>query len=656
MIRLLIVLLLGTIAAANVQRGLGLSYLGLEFYRQLENFTLADVDTQCAQDLAQVQLALGNNTNWALKMLDSWGSLPSGVLEGNTRSLGNYDECLRINQQISTDYTLQGKYCFARLPVGQLFQSTSNANIAVCFPTTCDSTDMDILLRQLMEQLGLEVDETAVLVTESTCKTTGREPFDWLTIFTIVLCSVLGLFVLLATLYDYFFCEDPSQLPQLIKAFSARVNSGALFRISNNSNPNMINCLHGLRCMSLIWVIFGHDYIIALKSPNINRMDMFTWGATPFRMFIQQCINAVDTFFFLSGMLVVSSQFRAMERGNGKLNIPKLYLNRYLRLTPVLGFAMLLYVKLLPYFGDGPIWGTTMFDDYSICNKNWYLTLLYVQNFFWDKCISHSWYLAVDMQLYLLSPIFLIALYRWGKKAAAAIVLLILVLSSYLFATMIVNNYSMQIRGDAVKRGEPFIYFPIHVRASTWLVGVLFGYFLYLTKGKRFQLNRLVVWTFWLLSLSFLLVTVMALEPYAGLNATPVPIVNEAFFLSLTRIAWPLALCWVVFACMQGYGGLANSFLASPLWQPLSKLSYCAYIFHIFFENLNSARTHTNTYFSDYDVMLRFWGDFGFTVLLSYVVYILVEAPCSTLVGWWLSDAKKPKPKPAIVPASTEAA
>ncbi|KAH8386781.1 hypothetical protein KR093_002450, partial [Drosophila rubida] len=586
-----------------------------------------------------------------LAVLDAWGSLPSGLLEGNTRSLGNYDECLRISRDVSAEHTLRGKYCFAKLPVGQLFeQSTPNANIAICFPASCAGSDMDVLLRQLLQQLGFSLDQTAFLVTESSCKTAAREPFDWLTIFTMYERFSPSTFTLSnkSLFSQHSLCRAGSagQLPRLINAFSARVNSGALFRISNNSNPNVIGCVHGLRCMSLIWVIFGHDYIIALKSPNVNRMDMFTWGAQPFRMFVQQCINAVDTFFFLSGMLVVSSQFRAMERHEDKLNIPKLYLNRYLRLTPVLAFAILLYVKLLPYFGDGPLWGTTMFDDYSICNTRWYLTLLYVQNFFGDKartlCISHSWYLAVDMQLYLLSPIFLIALYRWGKRAVYAIVLVILVLSCYLLATMIDNNYSMQIRGDAVRRGEPFIYFPVHVRASTWLVGVLFGYFLYLNQGKRFKLQRLVVWACWLLALSALLVTVLALYPYVGINVSPVPIVNEAFFLSLTRIAWPLALCWVVFACMQGYGGLANSFLSSPLWQPLSKLSYCAYIFHIFFENLNSARTRTNTYFSDYDVMLRFWGDFGFTVLLSYVVYILVEAPCGALQTWWLSEVKKP--------------
>lgn len=120
-------------------------------------------------------------------VLDSWGSLPSGLLEGNTRHMGNFDECLAISRTISDEHILLGKYCFARLPVGQLFgQTTPNANIAVCFPASCSASQMDEVLRQLFQQsMGISVNESQALVNESTCKLAGREPFDWLTIFTM---------------------------------------------------------------------------------------------------------------------------------------------------------------------------------------------------------------------------------------------------------------------------------------------------------------------------------------------------------------------------------------------------------------------------------------------------------------------------------------
>jgi len=50
------------------------------------------------------------------------------------------------------------------------------------------------------------------------------------------------------------------------------------------------------------------------------------------------------------------------------------------------------------------------------------------------------------MQLYLISPILLFALYKWGKKAAIAIVALIVLLSIWLFTLMMVKKYSMFFR------------------------------------------------------------------------------------------------------------------------------------------------------------------------------------------------------------------
>lgn len=96
-------------------------------------------------------------------------------------------------------------------------------------------------------------------------------------------------------------------------------------------------------------------------------------------------------------------------------------------------------------------------------------------------------------------------------------------------------------------------------------------------------------------------------------------VLDQAFYTALTRIAWPLALVWIVFACKYGYGGLANSFLSSPLWQPLSKLSYCVYIWHPFIQNIHGGNQRTSTYFSDYQVVSILWIRL---VILKYSAFI----------------------------------
>lgn len=78
-------------------------------------------------------------------------------------------------------------------------------------------------------------------------------------------------------------------------------------------------------------------------------------------------------------------KYRYYFRAKGKLNIPLMYLHRYLRLTPIVAVSILIYLKVLPLMGDGPLYGNWNFDNYDSCNDNWYWTLLYVQNYAADR-------------------------------------------------------------------------------------------------------------------------------------------------------------------------------------------------------------------------------------------------------------------------------
>lgn len=55
------------------------------------------------------------------------------------------------------------------------------------------------------------------------------------------------------------------------------------------------------------------------------------------------------------------------------------YFHRFLRLTPALAVAILFYATLLKHMGNGPVWYYTDVVVQS-CVKNWWETLLYIQN------------------------------------------------------------------------------------------------------------------------------------------------------------------------------------------------------------------------------------------------------------------------------------
>lgn len=65
-----------------------------------------------------------------------------------------------------------------------------------------------------------------------------------------------------------------------------------------------------------------------------------------------------------------------------------MYLHRYLRLTPVIALAILVYMEILPLLGDGPMFDSIKFDDYNHCKQTWYWTLLYLQNYATPDLVS----------------------------------------------------------------------------------------------------------------------------------------------------------------------------------------------------------------------------------------------------------------------------
>ncbi|XP_052838930.1 O-acyltransferase like protein-like [Drosophila gunungcola] len=578
-------------------------------------------DQLCLQDLAALTAGLQRGQMWALKMMDSWGSNPSGLLTGNVYDLGNFDECLNVRREVSQNRTLQGKYCFRSV---YLF-----ARSATCIPASCSAVHMKNYVGQLAKlspKSGLPTN--GITISDSSCQTSESIPWDGLTIFMVTTLSVLGSLVALFTLWDYFLVSNQDQLSAVVKVFSARVNSRALFRVVEiKSNPNVIDCLNGIRCMSVMWVLYCHQFMMDITAANINMFSVKT--DTAYASLIVNGFYSVDSFFMLGGLLVALIPLRLMDKTKGKLNIPMLYLHRLIRIVPLLGMAIPIYMTLMPLISGGPLFGNG-YDGRALCEDSWYWTLLFVNNYTNQKCLAHSWYLSVDMQLFLISPLLLIALYKWGKKAAAGIFVLILLLSACLFATMMVNDYSMTLKNfstDSMKH----IYFATHTHATPWLIGFLFGYFLHLNKGKKFQLNWIAVWAGWILCLAMIFTSIYAPYPAAQKGAPALTTLENSFYYTLTRLGWSMALCWVVFACMQGYGGLANSFLSYPLWQPLSRLSYAVYMWHIFVQEVNSKSIRTNSYLSAYRTMLNFWSTFGFTLLFSYLTYLLIEAPFSRL-------------------------
>ncbi|XP_017487800.1 PREDICTED: nose resistant to fluoxetine protein 6, partial [Rhagoletis zephyria] len=623
--------------------------------------------------------ALDEYYEWAIEFPDTWGRLPVGLMWGHAVSFGAYEECLAASWEFSTDDVLRGQYCLARVPIKKYMdeikprQVRSPARISykyskpeafelgVCIPSSCSAELGNKILTGVMNKY-YDAGITSTMMQEKYCKYEEPVKFRAIDIFAIVFFSFIVFCMIASSVYDYIKTKNKEPKKPLFVAFSVLTNAPKIFTVKQTNNPNVIQCLNGLRCFSLIWVVYGHGYMTFYQLPHINIVKVYTWVETPYSMLVQNATLCVDTFFFMSGLLMLWGAFREMERTKGKLNIGMMYFHRYIRLTPVVAVVILYILSLCKYSGHGPMWMKIGTQD-ERCSDTWWATLLYVQNYVFPKkiCISQSWYLAVDTQLYVLSPLFLIPLWKWGKKALPPIIGVAVLCMGCTFATFMKWKFSLfRVDDDNLDDRQRLTYYPTHTRVPTWLIGVIFGYFLYTkNRGRQIPLAKIWVVTGWVVAFGVMLACLWG--PYWRIlpQNPSAPIVEGALYEPLSRSSWAIAIGWIVWACYNGHGGLINDFLSWGFFTGFSRLTYCMYVIHRIVQLVNDGRIQTDTHFSDYEMILRWWHDFGVALTLSIFATLAFESPILGIEKAIFGHGdSKPAPKkidPTFSPAPVEA-
>jgi len=82
----------------------------------------------------------------------------------------------------------------------------------------------------------------------------------------------------------------------------------------------------------------------------------------------------------------------------------------------------------------------------------------------------------------------------------------------------------------------------------------------------------------WCVAFAVGISVIYGLSDYVSGHQLPVGI--RAFYGAVSRPAWSLCICWLMFACLSGCGGPIDEFLSWRGWLPLSRLSYCTYLLH----------------------------------------------------------------------------
>ncbi|XP_046964255.1 nose resistant to fluoxetine protein 6-like [Vanessa cardui] len=244
--------------------------------------------------------------------------------------------------------------------------------------------------------------------------------------FIVVVCVILFLNAV-GTLYDYAARGEGKN--KLLMAWSVRANWNRLFATYEDGDPRLsaLAPVQGIRVLLLALVMMTHAseilHKIYLYNPEFFE-HVLQYSAT---MLVRNGSSLVQGFFVLSNFLFAYRLLLFSKQIKLKLTyLPLCIVYRLVRLSPVhllvVGFAATWW----QHSGDGPQWAATVGAESQVCSKKFWTHALYLNNFFYSEehCLLQTWFLAVDMQLFIVASILMLYLLQNKKNPVPVLTLL----------------------------------------------------------------------------------------------------------------------------------------------------------------------------------------------------------------------------------------
>ncbi|KRY38710.1 Nose resistant to fluoxetine protein 6, partial [Trichinella spiralis] len=641
---------------------------------------------------------------WVIKVVDSIGKLPSGIFQGNLLFLGSYEECLDIsvsrnqnqNAGEAKEGTFQGKHCSIMIHLPRFHMNTikrlpfaySNNKLksdsltepplqwGICMPKTCSAVETtklsDLIYPNASSMIKIRCEEPQALEDDAG------------SIVMVVIGCALAFLVIVGSAMDFWYQYKSDTSKKVVKNSHSSKNNlnivefdmvnqdGAShhanavveesydwkkcvilsFSIPRNLselqliNPDHIQCIDGIRVLSVCYAIFGFSVLFAMNNIDnaLQAMDMIS-------KFYAQIINsaalAADSFFVLSGFLVCYLFLNRAQLHNAldPMHWVLFYIRRAIRLVPVyvvlLGFVALLF----KHVGDGPLWTGSIpsFSSQLGCESSWWTNLLFINNFFGQEnpCMGWAWFLAVEVQLYILSPLLLL-LYHYSPRVALAATSLLMISFAVLHAVIVVlndyppsyvatTNFSELEKLDAYVKN---VFVKPYSHCCSYLVGIALGYFIYKMKNKPYKFSKRTRKVLWIVSLLFNATTVFGIYDYAKgavCSAMRWSSTAKGLYACLSRLSWPITIAMIIMLCLNSKNCFVNRWLSMRMWKPLSRLSYCAALIHPMITATLLLTLRESFHVTICNVIYNAVSVTCITYLVALVVYLCLEAPLSKL-------------------------
>ena len=646
--------------------------------------------TSCNAKLSQLTSGLSSSNPESIAFIDALGKPGSGVTTGNFLWLGNYEMCgTGALENEATGYRYGNCVVSAALTQGG---NPLSLTWTGCSPPECKTKDD---LQDVFKLIAGLINKSGIIHTDPStwnimCDV--KQEVDAGAYAAITIVSLFVILVMLGTIWhllehiiisflrrgkdctevlvdaeeniraDEDSCllarekhQTPDQgeglLGRLVKCFALQRTMETLF--STTTKPGQVLCLNGIRVLSINWVVLGHTYAFAFSflGSHLYRAELIKRRNF---MLVFNALPSVDSFFALSGFLVTYLLLKQLVKRNGltPLQWIAFYVHRYVRLTMPYLIALLTEGWLYKLLVNGPRAQQTILSSNNMCEQYWYANLLYINNFVpWKvpragtgTCMRQSWYLANDMQFFLIAPLFIVLLLR--RPLLGVMVTGGTVLCSAVSAAVVAAYYHLGPAETTDNSPDYFwlVYNKPWIRITPYLVGILGGWF-YWKWGKQITLvvDSLPEWRkvvcatpIWVVTAAVEYGVVFGLyDDVQNLQQkSPISVADSVSYQGLARIAWSSSLTIQILLCQCGLGGFINSLLSWNVWQILSRLTFSVYLLHLgLITVLYGQMRHTLFFNPDFEFAVLYLGVLAMSYLSAAVLYLTVEQPVTNLEG-----------------------
>jgi peptidoglycan/LPS O-acetylase OafA/YrhL len=383
-------------------------------------------------------------------------------------------------------------------------------------------------------------------------------------------------------------------------------------------------------------------------------------------------VYVVDIFFIISGFLIAFLTVAEIKKKRGKMNWPMFIVHRLIRICPIYFFMLMIFVALMKYFGESPLW-PMFWEKYEDPCSYWWANTLFISNFVPTdeySCMGWTWYISTDMQFYIITPV-LILVYMKNRKIGYGLIAVLSVASiAAMFGQAYHNEYNPGMVHGIMKKDQFLnFYQKPYNRIGAYLVGIGLGFVFrefcdlqekkpkgnnevelvgrdsdvgLISNERRKGTEKLfwvVLWTQnrifrivgFLLGLSLMIMVIFIPHEFENHGEDYWSRGAKSFYLSIEHLLFSVGFALVLIPLIQGHGGLVKQFLSSKYFAVGAKISFSFYLIHpmvILFNGFNRPDSH---YVSHFNYWYSLPSTIIFTTILSTLVTLILESPITNL-------------------------